>query len=74
MVEYVWIRDYAEKAGATVTWDPVHRRVLIDGTHGIHVDYIEDGKAYIDKRVIDIFLRNLGHEPPSETPTTSKAF
>jgi len=73
MPEYVWIRDYAEKAGATVDWDPVNRRVLIDGTHGIHFDYIEDDKAYIDKRVIDAFLKNLGHDVPEETPSTSKA-
>jgi len=71
MSEKVWIRDYAEKSGASVDWDPVHNRVLIDGTHGIHVDEIRDGKGYIDKRVIDAFLKNLGHEPPDETPSTS---
>jgi len=38
MAGKVWIRDYAEKVGASVEWNPVTRMVLIDGSYNIIPD------------------------------------
>lgn len=72
MAEKVWIRDYAEKAGASVDWDQEAGMVVIDGTYRLWPDEVSEGKSYIDKRVIDAALRYLGYTPPDEAPDTSK--
>jgi len=72
MGEKVWIRDYAEKHGCEVDWDPESKTVVLDGTYHIYPGEISDGKAYIDKRVVDAALSYLGYEPSEEPPETSK--
>jgi len=43
MAGKVWIRDYAEKVGASVEWNPVTRMVLIDGSYNIIPDEMTKG-------------------------------
>jgi len=72
MSERVWIRDYAEKAGAKVEWDAERKQVVIDGRLYLTPGEIRDGKAYIKKDVIDYALQYLGYAPPDRTPPTSE--
>jgi len=72
MGEKVWIRDYAEKHGCKVDWDPDLGTVVLDGKYNIWPSYVSEGKAYIDKRVVDAALSYLGYEPSKEPPETSK--
>jgi len=72
MAEKVWIRDYAEKHGCKVEWDPVEKVVVLDGTHYIVPDEISGGKAYANKALVDAVLKALDYEPLKEPPETSK--
>jgi len=71
MAEKVWIRDYAEKHGCEVDWNPDLGTVVLDGKYNIWPSEVSEGKAYIDKRVVDAALRYLGYEPSEEAPPTS---
>jgi len=71
MAEKVWIRDYAEKHGCKVDWDPVHKTVILDNRLHITPSEISGGKAYVSKRVAEYALSYLGYEPAKEAPPTS---
>ena len=72
MAEKVWVRDYAEKYGCKVDWNPELKTVVLDGSYNLWPDEVRNGKAYIDKRVIDAALRYLGYDISEEAPPTSK--
>jgi len=72
MAEKVWVRDYAEKLGCKVDWNEELGTVVLDGTYNIWPDEISEGKAYIDKRIVDAALHYLGYDVPDEAPETSK--
>jgi len=72
MGDLVWIRDYAEKHGCKVDWDPETNSVVLDGSFYLWPSEISDGKAYIHKKSIDTALSILGYDVLEETPETSK--
>jgi len=72
MSDLVWIRDYAEKHGCKVDWDPETNSVVLDGKFKLWPSEIKDGKAYTHKKVIDAALKYLGYEVSEEVPPTSK--
>ena len=44
MGEKVWIRDYAEKHGCKVDWDPDLGTVVLDGKYNIWPSEVSEGK------------------------------
>jgi len=72
MGDLIWIRDYAEKHGCKVDWDPETKSVVLDDKFRLLPSEISEGKAYTHKKIIDAALRYLGYEPSDEPPETSK--
>lgn len=71
MAERVAIREYMEKAGASVEWDAATGTVVIDGQCRIVPDQIIDGKSYAPKAILDAALAHLGYAAPATAPSTA---
>lgn len=71
MAELIAVRDYLEKAGASVSWDAATGHVVIDGTYHLIPSKVEKGKSYSHKEILDAALSHLGYTPPSSVPSTA---